>query len=369
MGKAKKYWIVLLIFACQYPFVLKAQSPFKGLESLFTTPSNYIVHYTKTPPVIDGDVNDAAWQQAPWTADFQDIEGAIKPKPYLQTRAKMLWDDSCLYIAAQIQEPNVWAYQQHHDDVVFYDNDFEVFINPNNTTHQYFEIETNAINTIFDLYLSKPYRDYGSALINWNVEGMRSAVKVQGTLNHPGDKDSGWTIEIAIPFKAISVGNNVLVPNEGSIWRLNFSRVEWNTKVVDGKYIKQTSPNGQNLPEHNWTWSAQGVIDMHFPERWGYLQFTKGNTNITFNLPYAERQKRYLWLIYYRQQQWFATHRSYMLSLKQMGLSNMVMVDKNNNTLRMEATAHQFMAFITDRKNNITWVINQEGLVRQLQYG
>ena len=29
-----------------------------------------------------------------------------------------------------------------------------------------------------------------------------------------------------------------------------------------------------NRDEHNWVWSPQGVIDMHRPERWGYVQFS-----------------------------------------------------------------------------------------------
>ncbi|MFI5137445.1 MAG: carbohydrate-binding family 9-like protein [Sphingobacteriales bacterium] len=326
-----------------------------------------MAEYTKTPPVIDGDINDTIWQGASWSDNFVDIEGDLKPKPALQTNVKMLWDDSCLYIAARIHDPNVWAYLTQHDDIVFRDNDFEVFINPNNTTHRYFEMEFNARNTVFDLFLNKPYRNGGDAMINWNVEGLRSAVKVQGTLNDPSGTDKGWTIELAIPFKAISLGNTVQIPKQGALWRINFSRVEWDTKAVNGKYVKLTDSNGHNLPEHNWVWSPQGVVDMHYPERWGYLQFSKGNTNNTlFNLPYSEQQKRYLWLIYYQERNWYNKHHAYNQSLSKFDLKNSVKVNGNLNDLKIEATAHQFMVFITDKKDNITWTINQEGLISQI---
>src|ERR1700744_1722163 len=203
---AKRYFFVSMLIAGSYflcPCNAKAQSEFKGLENLFTTPLNYVIYHTNTAPTIDGDINDNVWKQAAWTTDFGDIEGDSKPKPTYTTRVKMLWDDTCLYIAAQIQEPNVWAYQVHHDDIVFRDNDFEVFINPNTTTHQYYEIEVNALNTIFDLFLNNPYRDSGKPMISWDAEGLRSAVKVQGTLNKPGDTDKGWTVEMAIPFRAL----------------------------------------------------------------------------------------------------------------------------------------------------------------------
>jgi hypothetical protein len=348
-------------------FAANAQSPFKGLENLFTTPLSYTVTYTATPPVIDGNINDPVWQQAVWTAQFQDIEGDLKPRPSLQTQVKMLWDDSCLYIAARIQEPQVWAYQRHHDDIVFHDNDFEIFIDTKNTTHQYFEIEVNALNTIFDLYLNKPYRDGGDGMASWNAEGLRSAINIQGTLNDPKNTDKGWTVEMAIPFKAINARFDLMAPHEGTTWRINFSRVEWDTKVVNGKYVKETDTAGNVKPEHNWVWSPQGIINMHSPERWGYLQFTKNAVhNIAFSLPYAEQQKRYLWLIYYREKLWYREHHSYLLKLKKLGLKSNVMVGDRANTLKLEATGHQFMGLITDKQSGDTFTINTEGLVQQL---
>ena len=359
---------IALAFFSSTPLNSSAQSPFKDFANLFTEPKSYLVNYTHTAPGIDGDINDAVWQQAAWTEDFRDIEGDLKPNPPLRTRAKMLWDDSCLYIAAEISDPNVWAKLKQHDEIVFHDNDFEVFIDPNNTTHQYFELEFNALNTVFDLFLNKPYRNGGNAMINWNAEGLRSAVKVQGTLNDPSDMDKGWTIEIAIPFRAISIGNNVRVPFNGALWRINFSRVEWDTKAVGGKYIKLTDSMGRNLPEHNWVWSPQGVVDMHYPERWGYLAFNKDVTEKkTFVLPYPEEQKRYLWLVYYQEESLKNQHNTYERSLKKLGLKGTITINGRVNTLQIEATKHQFMALITDKSDNITWSINQEGLVRQLK--
>jgi hypothetical protein len=361
-----KILIVLSIFFAA-PYA-RAQEQFKGLENLFTVPKGYVVGYVKTPPVIDGDVNDPVWQQAKWSDDFVDIEGDLKPHPPLQTNIKMLWSDSSLYIAARVMEPNVWAYLKNHDDIVFLDNDVEMFINPNNSMHQYYEIECNAINTIFDLYLNKPYRNGGNPVSAWNTPGMQSAVKVQGTVNDPSDNDQGWTMEMVIPFRALGLGNRFQQPKDGAIWRINFSRVEWDTKVVNGKYEKLKGENGRNLPEHNWSWSPQGLIAMHCPERWGYLQFTKGDAgDKTFTLPYAEKQKEYLWLVYYKQKEWFKKHKAYAVTLDELGIDSRIAIDTNKNTLQLEATPHLFMALITDTANNVTWTINQEGLVSILK--
>lgn len=371
MDKAlvKRYFFISIIAGAYIlrPFTIKAQSEFNGLENLFTTPLSYVIYHTNTAPVIDGDINDAAWNRAAWTTNFVDIEGNSKPKPPYTTKVKMLWDDSCLYIAAQMQEPNVWAYKTHHDDVVYHDNDFEFFIDPNNTTHQYFEIEVNPINTIFDLFLNTPYRDGGNPLTTWDAKGMRSAVKVEGTVNKPSDTDKGWTVEIAIPLRSLAVGDRFRIPHDGVMWRINFSRVEWDTDIKDGKYVKKTDTDGRPRPEHNWVWSPQGVINMHFPERWGYLLFSNNASgNTTFTMPYSEDQKRYLWLVYYRERMYYSEHHAIALNLNDLGLNGQVTVDGKPNKLVLEAATHQFMALITDETDHITYAINQEGLVQQL---
>ena len=358
--------LVPLSIALFCSFNVNAQSAFRGLENLFETPENYIVYHVDHPPVIDGNINELTWQQANWTKEVVDIEGRDKPKPPLATKVKMLWDDSCLYIAAQLTEPHVWASLKKHDEIVFHDNDFEFFIDPGNTTQPYFEVEVNPFNTIFDLLLTRAYRDGGSPIASWDVPNLRSAVKIQGTLNDPSDKDEGWTIEMAVPLKTLSTNIPSLRPQDGTIWRINFSRVEWDTKIVDGKYVKLTDDKGKPLPEHNWTWSPQGLIAMHYPERWGYMQFSKQPVNsVTFNLPYAEEQKKYLWLIYYRQKQWYKEHKAYAAALHDLGVEDHVSINSKGNTLQLEATNHQFMAFIKDNEGKEVWAINQFGLVQK----
>jgi hypothetical protein len=74
---------------------------------------------------------------------------------------KMVWDDEYLYVAAEMEEPDIWATLTERDSVIFHDNDFEVFIDPDGDTHAYYELEVNALATAWDLMLLKPYRDGG----------------------------------------------------------------------------------------------------------------------------------------------------------------------------------------------------------------
>lgn len=231
---------------------------YKPLPPMTWTPKHYTCLKAAKPIEIDGRLDEGDWVKAPWTDDFIDIEGPDKTTPRYRTRAKLLWDDNYLYIAAQMEEPNVKATLTQHDSIIFHDNDFEIFLKPLATQSGYFEVEVNALNTVWDLFLNKPYREGGKADSSWDSEGLKTAVSVQGTLNHPEDKDTGWTVEMALPWKGFGSRLQVPRPKTGTEWRINLSRVEW----IPG-----------HPREDNWVWTSQGVINMHAPDRWGYLEF------------------------------------------------------------------------------------------------
>jgi hypothetical protein len=240
-------------------------------------PLQYLAGRAAEPIRVDGRLDEKSWAQAPWTANFTDIEGVIRPAPRFRTRVKMLWDDRYWYIAAQLQEPDLWATIRERDAVIFRDNDFELFVDPSGTAHRYFEVEMNQFATVWDLFLPKPYSEGGHAVNEWNIDGLKIAVTLQGTINNPRDHDRGWTVELAIPWAAFAdSGRNVVPPREGDTWRVNFSRVEWDVDTVRGGYVKRKDAAGKPLPEHNWVWSPQGVINMHVPAMWGFVQFGGG---------------------------------------------------------------------------------------------
>ncbi len=233
-------------------------------------PRGYVCYKASSTPSLDGKLDDPAWQKAPWTEYFVDIEGDRKPTPRFKTRVKMLWDDKCLYVGAEIEEPHVMGTLTEHDSVIFQDNDFEIFIDPNDDNHLYSEFEMNALNTTWDLLLIKPYRAGAPAVDGFELKGLRTNVHVDGTINDPSDTDKGWTAEVAIPWHALEqIAGCPCPPRDGDQWRINFSRVEWHFNVQDNKYVKVPG-----LHEDNWVWSPQGVIDMHRPEHWGILQFS-----------------------------------------------------------------------------------------------
>ncbi|MFM7846086.1 MAG: transglutaminase domain-containing protein [Planctomycetota bacterium] len=282
-------------------------------------PRAYVAARATQPPTIDGRLNDAAWANVPWTADFVDIEGDARPRPTHRTRAKMLWDEQHFYVAAQLDEPHVWAQIREHDAVIFHDNDFELFVDPDGDNHQYYEFEMNALNTGWDLFLNKPYKDGGQADDRFELTGLRSAVHIQGTLNDPSDVDQGWSIEIAIPWTAFNrpAGRAPTTPQAGERWRVNFSRVEWATTIVAGDYQKVP-----NRPENNWIWSPQGIVDMHRPERWGTVEFSAANSTLEVTpTPDPQQAARDLLMeIYHRQRSYQAQKGTWSLDLAALGM-------------------------------------------------
>ncbi|MDQ2985137.1 MAG: carbohydrate-binding family 9-like protein [Armatimonadota bacterium] len=268
------------------PFLAMLQTPF---DHLVDAPHPLSYACQRGTPKIDGKLDEAAWENAPWTSDFVDIEGSLKAAPRFKTRAKMLWDDDYFYIAAAMEEPHVWATLTKHDSVIFHDNDFEVFIDPDGDNHNYYEFEINALNTGWDLKLPKPYRDGGPAQNEWELPGLRTAIHIDGTINNPADKDRGWTVEIAMPWGALGG-----LPQAGGHWRVNFSRVEWQFDIVEGKYVKRPG-----MREDNWVWTPQWVIDMHQPQMWGYVRFE--NASEMPRLDPTHRARMLLHHIYYRQ--------------------------------------------------------------------
>jgi hypothetical protein len=277
---------------------------------------HYVCYRASGPLEIDGRLDDAAWRAAGWSEAFVDIEGYERPAPERRTRFKLLWDDGYLYIGAELEEPDIWATLAERDAVIYRENDFELFVDPDGDTHNYYELEINALGTVWDLFLDKPYRDGGEAESEWDIAGLRAAVAVAGTLNDPSDRDEGWTVELAIPFGALAeqvpAGG---APRDGDRWRVNFSRVQWPLEAIEGRYRKRTdSATGRPLRERNWVWSPQGAVNMHMPEMWGIVQFSDlvaGEGPVAYEPPADEDVRWALRQVYYAQRSYYMTHERY----------------------------------------------------------
>ncbi|MDD4644667.1 MAG: carbohydrate-binding family 9-like protein [Bacteroidales bacterium] len=330
----------------------------------------YVCYKTATPVIPDGLLDEPAWLQVPWTDYFADIEGTVKPEPRYKTRAKMLWDDTNLYIAAELEDPHVWAHLKQRDTVIFYDNDFEVFIDPDDDTHAYYELEVNALGTAWELLLLKPYRDGGPAVNGWDIAGLKVGTHIDGTLNNPADRDKGWTVELCLPLEALKeCAKDGKVPVAGDHWRINFSRVEWRTLVENGRYRKEINPKtGKAFPEDNWVWSPQGRVNMHMPEMWGALQFSSiiaGTAQEKYVRDSSLNTRWALRMVYYAEFAYFEKHKTYSGSLSEIGLKPTDFAAHLSLPV-IHSTTTTFECSIPDSKGNQGWTIYQDGKIIDL---
>ena len=330
----------------------------------------YVCMRAPSAPTIDGHLDDEAWRAAAWSEDFIDIEGEARPRPPFRTRVRMLWDDQFLYIAAELAEPNVWGTLTERDAVIYHDDDFEVFIDPDGDTHNYYELEINALGTVWDLMLLKPYRDGGPAIDSWDIAGLRSAVAVDGSINDARDTDRGWTVELALPWSVLEeAAPGGRPPRDGEQWRINFSRVDWDMDSVGRDYVKRLDPTtGRPLAEHNWVWSPQGAIDMHRPEKWGIVQFSDlpaGQPAPPFVAPADEDVRDALREVYHAQR---AAHRQYgrfTADLQALDLPPSVLVALHG--FEMTVTIDSFDASATGTDSATVWRIREDGRIWRQQ--
>ncbi|WP_102408009.1 carbohydrate-binding family 9-like protein [Parabacteroides bouchesdurhonensis] len=351
-------WTALLLLAsCSQPVSKDKAIDYKQVPDY--NPPTYVCYKAPAPIHIDGRLTDEEWGAIPVVSDFTDIEGGSRPAPELQTQVKIAYDDQGLYVGAILEEPHVWATITKHDSIIYLDNAFELFIDPDNNTHNYLEYEVNALGTVWDLFLTKPYRDGAQTLSNWETAGMKSAVHIDGTLNNPKDTDKSWSIEIFFPWSSIrqmTRGKDKFAA--GDVLRMNFMRVQWSPEVKDGKYVK--TGKGENY----WVWAPMGIVSIHLPEYWGYVQLSDkvaGTGETPFVKNPAEETKWLLRNLYYRQNEYAATFGSYASTLTELKPEELCSLEQARQlTLHTTPSLYEITAPTPD---GTVWHIRQDGLV------
>jgi hypothetical protein len=329
-------------------------------------PESIIVYKTNEPIQVDGLADEASWNKTEVSNDFIDIEGVQIPK--YKTNVRMLWDETYLYFFAEMEEPHVWATLKERDTVIFYNNDFEIFIDPDGDTHNYYEFEMNALNTVWDLFIAKPYRESAPIVDSWEILGLKSAVHVNGTLNDPNDTDKGWSVEVAMPWEVLKEASGSNAIPEGDFWRINFSRVNWDFDLNGEKYTRKKDANGKFLPEYNWVWSPQGVINMHEPEHWGYAYFSPkvaGEAD-SFTIPEDEQIRWMLYTFYRAQKKYRTQNGTWAAHLDELGLEPIV---KDGTKVNLDLELHR-MGWTIQAESPFTgsvFVIGQDGKYQQIK--
>ena len=209
----------------------------------------YTAHRAAKAPVIDGVLDDEAWKAAAPVV----LHGSFDGRPVaLRTEARLTYDDQHLYVAFDVEDPDVWGTFHKQDEPLYTQEVVEVFLDANADGRTYNELQVSPHNVHFDAYF--PARRQGMDL-SWD-SGMTSAVKVRGTLDDASDRDEGWRVEMKIPFARLAEVPHV-PPQKGERWRFNLYRLE---------HPERRGEEGQSF-------SPLFVGDFHALPRFGWLVF------------------------------------------------------------------------------------------------
>lgn len=374
-----------------------SSSPFQPHWALY--PKTYVAPRTNVPLLdnLDGDLTKHVWRDVPFSDDFDDIRGATdappqdRPDPSTRTRFKAIWDDTHLYIGALMENgrsdlPTQAHFTQRNSPIFQKDSDFEIFVDVNGGCHHYKEFEVNALNTVWNLMLDRPYADGGmehsgrvarpDEPLFYEVYGQRSAARVvRGSLNDASGHGATWSIEVALSHQDLwayvvrtsdtnqkqkrqpkDMDAPSLPPTIGSMLRINFSRVERQGDI-------------------NWTWQPQiawdpsrrcfsGFVDMHRPDAWGYFVLGGGDDGAALPPRDPTWPGRLAAMnMYYAQQVYFEKNgkQSYASSVEELdNLLDEAIVAPFEVAIQRSNNQTAFVATVTGNPDGSTVTITQD---------
>lgn len=270
-------------------------------EWKFPCPENEIESYTayhiRQPVKVDGRLDEPFWRQAPASPRFKDI--ITGGSTLHDTRVTVVWDDENLYLGYRVEEPFVRASFTNHNAPIWQENDVEFFIAGRDA---YFEFEINALNTTYEMLFIwedayeaggfsaapefaraqlKPFNGVGFTTHprgqrlrhpDWPFPGLRTGVFVDGTLNDDSDRDRGWTVELAFPWRGMKwlakADRRPLPPQHENEWRMDFSRFN---------QYKEAPPAKDS---GGWVLTRHGVWDSHIPECFARIRFSTNDVSL-----------------------------------------------------------------------------------------
>lgn len=210
---------------------------------------------TATAITLDGRLDEPAWNNAARTGPLVN-PGNGNPAGATEARAtaQMLWDDNNLYVAFHVTDDNLVDPSSERDQHLWEHDAVEVMIDPDGDGANYYEFQVSPRNQHFDTRYDHA-RDPGPVgHADFNPE-VRSGVNATGTIGNADDNDTGYDVEIAIPWSAINSGLAHTPPQAGDQVRLNLF-------VMD-----EPKTGGQRSA----AWSAPRRGDFHTLERFGRI--------------------------------------------------------------------------------------------------
>jgi hypothetical protein len=175
-------------------------------------------------PVIDGKLDDAAWEQAKDATIAQFPAYWKKASTGDGTRAWLVWDDEALYYAATMTDAELRAFGEKRNDTLWEGDVFELFFKPSPDSPRYYEYQVNPRSVILELAFPRRGYDF-QELAAKPPMGHEAVAVVEGTLDRPGDTDRSWRVEGKLPWSAFAPTGGR--PAVGDTWRFALCRYDY----------------------------------------------------------------------------------------------------------------------------------------------
>lgn len=178
---------------------------------------------------VDGILEEAAWRDADVILFHVPVTLA---DPLTPTQGRLCWDANYLYVAFDGVDEDLKGTITTRDSSVYLDDVYEIFIQPGRYEQGYHNFEINILGTVYDAHNAAPGA-LGSA---WNCDGLKFGIQRIGTLNDSTDRDTGWRMEVAIPFAEL-MGLGKARPDIGDTWPFHIARYDYSVYIPGGKEL------------------------------------------------------------------------------------------------------------------------------------
>ncbi len=147
-----------------------------------------------TPPVIDGVLDDEAWQGIEPITEFRQRDPVDGGSPTERTEVRIAFDAEYLYFGLRLHDSDPAAIRRsilHREGRIDQDDHFWIVLDTYHDRRNAYIFEINPFGTQGDAL----FTDESLVLDDWNWEGVyESEARI--------DED-GWTAEVAVPFTTI----------------------------------------------------------------------------------------------------------------------------------------------------------------------
>jgi hypothetical protein len=170
-----------------------AQAPVRDFTTYRPTAQATRIEASQAP-VIDGDISDHVWERAKLIGEFYQLEPQEGVAPAERLVVRVLYDENSLYFSIKADDPApVTARIKQRDGSVDSDDFIRIYLDPDMTRRNGYIFEINPLGARREGLI----QNNTDVLYEWNTIWSAKA-KIT---------PSGWTAEVAIPFRSLSYGS------------------------------------------------------------------------------------------------------------------------------------------------------------------